>query len=695
MTGQMNAYLLLAAPLAPLAGAIAAGMAGTCLAGKPLSARLACCLATAGVALSCLISLYALYHTAQGGVLCHTFYSWIHSGTFQAEIGLMVDSLTALMMGVVTFVSLAVHLYSAGYMKAEPGASRFFACTAFFTFAMLMLVMAGNFLQLFFGWEAVGLASYLLIGFRHEKPAAAAAGMRAFLVNRISDAFFITGIGLLFSVAASFRFGDLFAMRHAIAAMTLPGTGWNLLTVACLCLFIGAMGKSAQFPLHIWLPGSMEGPTPVSALIHAATMVTAGIFMVARLSPLFSLSDAALSCMLITGALTALFMGLVAMAQNDIKQAIAYSTISQLGYMTAALGASAFGAAIFHLMTHAFFKALLFLAAGAVITAMNHDQDIRHMGGLRRHMPITWLASLAASLSLAGFPLFSGFYSKDSILIALGRASGRFGGSLALVAAYLGIFVTAFYTFRLFFLVFHGKPRFTPVLPDTDGKNSLPQAETTGLSPEETPHPVPRIMSVSLIMLVIPAVIIGGLAITPLLAGDFLANAGLDALFASTGENRFAGPAGMALHSLISPSFLMLAAGIAAAAWLYLRNRRLPQKLAETLPALYRLLLNQYYLPLATEKLRSALFRLASCLLAFGHLARFLENGITRLARLLGNGLWQLGEIRIIDGLFVHGSARLAAGFSGIIRRLQSGYLYHYAFVMILGLLCLLLYFCR
>lgn len=691
----MNVYLLSAVPLAPLAGAIAAALAGLLLAGKPLAFRLSCCLATAGVALSCLISLYVLCCLPEGEVFHCTLYRWVHSGAFQAEIGLMIDGLTALMMGTVTAVSLVVHLYSAGYMKDEPGASRFFACTAFFTFAMLMLVMAGNFLQLFFGWEAVGLASYLLIGFWHEKPAAAAAGLRAFLVNRISDAFFLTGIALLFSAAASFRFGDILAMRDAIAAMTLPGTEWNLLTVSCLCLFIGAMGKSAQFPLHIWLPGSMEGPTPVSALIHAATMVTAGIFMVARLSPLFELSDVVLSCMLITGALTALFMGLAAMVQNDIKQVIAYSTISQLGYMTAALGASAYSAAIFHLMTHAFFKALLFLAAGAVITGMNHDQDIRHMGGLRRAMPVVWLTSLAASLSLAGFPLFSGFYSKDSILIALGRASGRFGGSFALAAAWLGVLVTAFYTFRLVFLVFHGKPRFTTVTPETSGQNSLLPPETAGLLPGEKPHPVPRIMTVCLVILAVPAVIIGGLAITPLLAGDFLANAGLTGLFSPAGENGFAGPAEMALHSLISPSSLLLAAGIALAAWFYLKNRRPAQKLAEALPAFYRLLLNQYYLPVTLEKLQAAAFRLASRLLVFGHVARFMESGLARLAVFLGNGLWHLGEIRLIDGLFVHGSARLAAGFAGIIRRLQSGYLYHYAFVMILGLLGLLLYFCR
>ncbi|MCM1511651.1 MAG: NADH-quinone oxidoreductase subunit L [Oxalobacter formigenes] len=694
MTGQMNAYLLLAAPFAPLAGAIAAALTGTPLAGKPASCRLSCFFATLGVAVSCLVSLYALYAASQGGVLHYTLYRWVDSDPFQAEIGLMIDGLTALMMGMVTSVSLAVHLYSAGYMKDEPGAGRFFACTAFFTFAMLMLVMAGNFLQLFFGWEAVGLASYLLIGFWHEKPAAANAGLRAFLVNRISDAFFLTGIALLFSAAGSFRFSDIVAVRHTLAAMSLPGTGWSLITVACLCLFIGAMGKSAQFPLHIWLPGSMEGPTPVSALIHAATMVTAGIFMVARLSPLFELSGPALSCMLITGAVTALFMGLVALVQNDIKQVIAYSTISQLGYMTAALGASAYSSAIFHLMTHAFFKALLFLAAGAVITAMNHDQDIRHMGGLKKYLPVAWLASLAGSLSLAGWPFFSGFYSKDSIVTALGQACSRFGGSFALAAAWLGIFVTAFYTFRLFFLVFHGNPRFGSVLPDNAGQNSLPPAEAAGLMPGEKPHPVPRIMTVSLVILAIPAILIGGLTITPLLAGDFLASAGLPGLFSPAGS-RFEGPAEMALHGFLSPAFFLLAAGIALAAWLYLRQTHLAKKWAETLPGLYRLLLNQYYLPLAGEKLQAFSFQLASRLLVFGKVARFMENGLARLAALLGNGLWQLGEIRLIDGMIVHGSARLAAGFGSIIRRLQSGYLYHYAFVMVLGLLCLLLYFCR
>ena len=673
----MNAYLLLVAPLAPLAGAIAAGLTGTRLAGGPLSPRFSCYLATAGVALSCLISLYALFGTAQGEVLSYTFYNWIHFGAFQADIGLMVDRLSALMMGVVTFVSLAVHLYSVGYMKAEPGAGRFFAYTAFFTFAMLMLVMAGNFLQLFLGWEAVGLASYLLIGFWYEKPAATASGLRAFLVNRISDAFFLAGIGLFFSMASSFNFSDIFAMRHAIAAMTLPQTGWNLSTVACLCLFIGAMGKSAQFPLHIWLPGSMEGPTPVSALIHAATMVTAGIFMVARLSPLFELSDAVLSCMLITGALTALFMGLVAFVQNDIKQVIAYSTISQLGYMTAALGASAYGVAIFHLTTHAFFKALLFLAAGAVITGMNHDQDIRRMGGLRQYLPVVWLTSLVASLSLVGFPFFSGFYSKDSILIALGRASGRFGGHFAVVAAYLGVFVTAFYTFRLFFLVFHGKTRFAPSRLDS-GKQSTLSAEAIGLRPEEAPHPIPRIMTVSLVILAVPAALLGSFS----------------NLFLPTGTP-VADLADIALHSLLSPSSLMLALGIAIATWFYLKNPCLPQKLAKALPTLHRLLLNQYYLPFAAEKCQAIGFRLACRLLTFRYITRFMENGIIRLALLLGNGLWQIGEIRLIDSLIVHGSARLAVGFSGTIRRLQSGYLYHYAFVMIMGLLCLLLYFCR
>jgi NADH-quinone oxidoreductase subunit L len=560
-----------------------------------------------------------------------------------------------------------------------------------------MLVMADNLVQLFFGWEAVGLASYLLIGFWYDRPAAVTASTRAFLINRVSDAVFVVGIGLLFSVAGSFRFADLFAARHEMAAMMLPGTHWHLITVACLCLFAGAMGKSAQFPLHVWLPGSMEGPTPVSALIHAATMVTAGIFMVARLSPLFELSDTVLSLMLVIGALTAFFMGLVAMTQNDIKQVIAYSTISQLGYMTLALGASAYSAALFHLTTHAFFKALLFLAAGVVILGMNHDQDIRNMGGLRRYMPVTWLTALVASLSLAGVPFFSGFYSKDGIIMAL-QNSTLPGSGAALVVAYLGLFVTAFYTFRLFFLVFHGKERFGRYLPTPAFAPEAGPDEPVGLSPGEKPHNSPRVMTIPLVLLAIPAFLIGGWLVGPMLFGDFLAGS----LYTDTARHiaqpmaaYASGSFVMALHGLFSLPFFLMLAGAGIAAWFYLVDPRLPKGLANALPVLHRLLLNQYYLLTIIQKLLTSGAWFSKGLLALGRFSNFGESIITRLALALGRGFWKIGEIRLLDGFIVTGSAKLIAGFSGIIRHIQSGRLYHYAFVMIFGLLCFLLYFCR
>ncbi|MDL2284565.1 NADH-quinone oxidoreductase subunit L [Oxalobacter sp. OttesenSCG-928-P03] len=700
MTGQMNAYLLLAAPLAPLAGAMLAGLFGTGFIALPFHPRLSRLFTISGIGISFLVSLYALYHTAQGSVLSHTLYSWVSSGAFDARIGFLVDRLTALMMCAVTSVSLLVHIYSVGYMKDDPGNSRFFACTAFFTFAMLMLVMANNFLQLFFGWEAVGLASYLLIGFWYERSSAATAGTRAFLINRISDAVFIVGIGLLFSAAGSFQFHDIFALRHEIAATTLPGTDWNLMTVSCLCLFVGAMGKSAQFPFHVWLPDSMEGPTPVSALIHAATMVTAGIFMVARLSPLFELSDTALSCMLITGGVTALFMGLVAMVQNDIKQVIAYSTISQLGYMTLALGASAYSVAIFHLVTHAFFKALLFLVAGAVIVGMNHDQDIRNMGGLRKYMPMAWTTGLVASLSLAGAPFFSGFYSKESIILALRRMQDMPGSHFALIAASAGIFITAFYTFRLFFLVFHGKPRFGKIPPDpkAEHEKTAPH-EHLGIFPGETPHGVPRIMTIPLAVLAIPSFLIGAVMVAPIVSGDLLG----PATFTDVAKHPailqlaadFPGTIFMALYELVSPTFLLLIAGAGTAVWFYLVNPQLPERLANAVPVLYRLLLNQYYLIFVSGKLLALGARLSEKLRSLGERTNFSERVVTRFVLFLGNGLWKIGEIRFLDGLITNGSARLVSCFSGIIRHMQSGYLYHYAFVMILSLLCFLLYFCR
>ncbi len=700
MTGQMHLYLLLVAPLAPLAGAIVAGLFGTGFIGKPIHPRISRFVTIFAVSLSFLSSLYALYGTTHHMTFNQGVYSWMASETFRAEIGFMVDSLTALMMCVVSFISLVVHVYSVGYMKEDPGNSRFFACIAFFTFSMLMLVMANNFLQLFFGWEAVGLASYLLIGFWYEKPRAATAGIKAFLINRISDAFFITGVALLFSAANSFYFTDIFAMRQSLSRAVMPETGWHLVTVSCLCIFIGAMGKSAQFPFHLWLPDSMEGPTPVSALIHAATMVTAGIFIVARLSPLYELSETALSLMLVIGGFTALFMGLVAMVQNDIKQVIAYSTISQLGYMTLALGASAYSAAIFHLMTHAFFKALLFLAAGVVILGMNHDQDIRNMGGLKKYMPVTWVTAWIASLSLAGIPFFSGFYSKDSILVALSQNHSLAGAAFARVAAYLGIFVTAFYTFRLLFLVFHGESRFGTIPPamQTDHEEVVSH-EPIGILPGETPHKVPKIMTVPLIILAVPSFLIGGLTLKPLLSSPFFADAILTDTLLHPAMQKLEGmarhPFSMALHGFLSLSFLLLIAGMGAAFYCYRVKPQLPNVLAKRFSALYQLWLNQYYLSFMGKKCLDMGERLLGRVFVFGRLSGFIEKWVTQLAVMLGRGFWKLGEIRLIDGLIVNGTVRLMACFSQIIRHFQSGYLYHYAFVMVLSLLCFLLYFCR
>jgi len=459
MAAQLNPDLLLAVPLAPLAGSMIAGLFGTRFFGNLIGRGVSHTVTILGVLLAFLISAHTLSLVLEGAHYNGSVYTWMTLGDLTFEIGFLIDSLTAMMMCVVAFVSLMVHIYTIGYMHDDEGYNRFFSYISLFTFAMLMLVMSNNFLQLFFGWEAVGLVSYLLIGFWFNRPTAIFANMKAFLVNRVGDFGFILGIGLLLAYAGSMSYAEVFAKREAIAAMTLPGTDWSLMTVACICLFIGAMGKSAQFPLHVWLPDSMEGPTPISALIHAATMVTAGIFMVTRMSPLFELSETALSFVLVIGAITALFMGFLGIIQNDIKRVVAYSTLSQLGYMTVALGASAYSVAVFHLMTHAFFKALLFLGAGAVIIGMHHDQDIRNMGGLSKYMPVTWITSLLGSLALIGTPFFSGFYSKDSIVEAV-HATHIPGAGFALFAVLAGVFVTAFYSFRMYFLVFHGEERF-------------------------------------------------------------------------------------------------------------------------------------------------------------------------------------------------------------------------------------------
>ncbi len=516
MATALTQNLLLVVPLAPLAGSLIAGLAGSWV-----GRRGAHFFTILGVLVSFIVSAMVLKSVAVDGARFNaTVYEWMVIGGLKMEVGFLVDGLTAMMMAVVTFVSLMVHIYTIGYMEDDPGYQRFFSYISLFTFSMLMLVMSNNFLQLFFGWEAVGLVSYLLIGFWFKKPTAIFANLKAFLVNRVGDFGFLLGIGLIVAFAGTLNYGEAFAKGGELAKLTFPGSDWMLITVICVCLFIGAMGKSAQFPLHVWLPDSMEGPTPISALIHAATMVTAGIFMVARMSPLFELSDAALSFVMVIGAITAFFMGLLGIIQNDIKRVVAYSTLSQLGYMTVALGASAYSVAVFHLMTHAFFKALLFLAAGSVIIGMHHDQDIRNMGGLRKYMPITWITSLIGSLALIGTPLFAGFYSKDSIIEAV-HASHLPGAGIAYAAVAAGVFITAFYSFRMYFLVFHGEERFRHKEVESEDEHGDHHDSHEHAEPHETPW----VVTAPLILLALPSVFIGFLTIGPMLFGDFFKDA--------------------------------------------------------------------------------------------------------------------------------------------------------------------------
>src|SRR5688572_14379857 len=522
MSATLSASALLAVPLAPLVGSVLAGLFGTKFGGNHIGRRITHSLTILGVFVAFVISAMTLKSVvADGARFNATIYEWMVVGGLKMEVGFLVDGLTAMMMCVVTFVSLMVHIYTIGYMEEDEGYNRFFAYISLFTFSMLMLVMSNNFLQLFFGWEAVGLVSYLLIGFWYTKPTAIFANLKAFLVNRVGDFGFILGIGLIAAYAGTLNYGETFAKAGELGGLAFGhGTDWRLITVVCICLFIGAMGKSAQVPLHVWLPDSMEGPTPISALIHAATMVTAGIFMVARMSPLFELSDTALSFVLVIGATTALFMGFLGIIQNDIKRVVAYSTLSQLGYMTVALGVSAYSVAVFHLMTHAFFKALLFLGAGSVIIGMHHDQDIRNMGGLRKYMPITWITSLLGSLALIGTPLFAGFYSKDSIIEAV-HASSLPGAGFALFAVTAGVFVTAFYSFRMYFLVFHGEERFhhKPFPPETDDAHEAHGDE------HHAPHESPWVVTAPPVLLAIPSVVIGFLTIGPMLYGEFFKDA--------------------------------------------------------------------------------------------------------------------------------------------------------------------------
>jgi NADH-quinone oxidoreductase subunit L len=668
-----TAYLLV--PFAPLVGAILAGLFGRVI-GRTLSHVVT----ILGVLVSLLASITVLRDVLAGNTFNGSLYTWAIVDGVKFEVGFLIDSLTATMMCVVTSVSLMVHVYTIGYMKDDPGYQRFFAYISLFTFSMLMLVMSNNFLQLFFGWEAVGLVSYLLIGFWYTRPTAIYANLKAFLVNRVGDFGFVLGIGLVLAYFGSLDYAEVFKAAPGVADKTINLVGaaeWSLLTVTCICLFIGAMGKSAQFPLHVWLPDSMEGPTPISALIHAATMVTAGIFMVARMSPLFELSDTALSFVMTIGAITALFMGFLGIVQNDIKRVVAYSTLSQLGYMTVALGASAYSVAIFHLMTHAFFKALLFLAAGSVIIGMHHDQDIRNMGGLRKYMPITWITSLLGSLALIGTPFFSGFYSKDLIIEAV-KHSELAGSGFAYAAVMIGVFVTAFYSFRMYFLVFHGKERFDAA-GHGHGHGDGHDAGHGDHGHDDhghhggPPHESPAVVSVPLVMLAIPSVLIGLYTVGPMVFGDFFkdvihVDGAKHGAMAELAEH-FHGWAAMGVHALMTPVFWLAVAGVAAAYYCYLVNPALPAAIQSRFSGVYRLLENKYYLD------------------------RFNEIVFAGGARAIGTGLWKVGDQAVIDGAVVNGSARLVGWFAGVLRWVQSGFIYHYAIAMIVGVAVLVWWF--
>ena len=646
---MQSIYLTIA--LAPLVAAMIAGLFG-----KTIGRTGAHSITILAVALSCGLSLYVLYRFVFGGMAPYdaTVYTWLVSDGLTMEVGFLIDNLSSMMMVVVTFVSLMVHLYSIGYMHEDPGYQRFFAYISLFTFAMLMLVMSNNFMQLFFGWEAVGLVSYLLIGFWYTKPSAVFANLKAFLVNRVGDFGFVLGIAAVLHFTGSLDYATVFAHADQFAGAQIHVTSslaWSAITFTCICLFIGAMGKSAQVPLHVWLPDSMEGPTPISALIHAATMVTAGIFMVARMSPLFELSETALSFVLIIGATTALFMGLVGIVNNDIKRVVAYSTLSQLGYMTVALGVSAYSAGIFHLMTHAFFKALLFLAAGSVIMAMHHEQDMRKMGGLRKYLPITYWTCLVGSLALIACPGTSGFFSKDSIIDAV-ALSHRFGSGYAYFSVLAGVFITALYTFRMFFMTFHGKERM-----DHHTRDHL--------------HESPWVVTVPLLLLAIPSALIGWFTVKPVLYGDFLTGAiqvlPANDVLAHLAEE-FHGSRAFMLSALTGLPVWITAAGVVTAYFFCLRKPEWADSAQRSLRWLYTILIDKF---------------------GFDW---FNQNVIVAGARALGGGLWRFGDQDLIAAVLVNGSARIVGWLSSVMRYAQSGYLYHYAFAMMLGLASLLLW---
>ena len=633
--------------LAPLIGAIIAGLFG-----KVIGRAGAHWVTILGVAVACALSIIVFKHHVldAGAAYNGSVYTWLVTEGIKFEVGFLVDNLTAMMMVVVTFVSLMVHIYTIGYMHDDPGYQRFFSYISLFTFSMLMLVMSNNFMQLFFGWEAVGLVSYLLIGFWHTRESAIFANMKAFLINRVGDFGFILGIAAVLMYFGSLDYANVFNNVDKVVGQeieVIDGIPWSVMTFICICLFIGAMGKSAQVPLHVWLPDSMEGPTPISALIHAATMVTAGIFMVARMSPLYELSETALSFVLVIGATTALFMGFLGLVQNDIKRVVAYSTLSQLGYMTAALGASAYAAGIFHLMTHAFFKALLFLAAGSVIIAMHHEQDMRKMGGLRKYMPITWITSLIGSLALIGTPFFAGFYSKDSIIEAV-HHSQIWGHTYAYYAVLLGVFFTAVYSFRMYFMVFHGKERM-----DEHTREHL--------------HETPWVVTVPLIALAIPSIVIGAAYVDDMVFGQFFG----DAIFVLPAHDVLAQLpkhdwVGMVMYSVKHPPLYLAAAGVFVAWFLYMKRTDIPAKLEQSFKWLHTLFMEKYYAD------------------------HFYIKFISPLARWLGDKLWRWGDEKVIDGAVVNGSANTVGFIALQIRKIQTGYLYTYAFAMIVGMIILI-----
>ncbi len=659
---------------APLAGAIVVGLFG-----RRLGERVSHTLAIAAVGISAALSLYLLKLFAIDGhpTFNENLYTFFSLGDFSAHVGFLVDRLTLLMMAVVTVVSFLVHVYTVGYMAGDPGYTRFFAYINLFTFAMLMLVMSNNFLQLFFGWEAVGLVSYLLIGFWYRRPTAIFANLKAFIVNRVGDFGFLLGIAGVLYWLGTLDYATAFARVPEIAGRGFevwPGTKWDIATFIAIALFVGAMGKSAQMPLHVWLPDSMEGPTPISALIHAATMVTAGIFMVARMSPIYEAAPAALEFVLLVGATTALLTGLIGIVQNDIKRVVAYSTLSQLGYMTVALGVSAYSAAIFHLMTHAFFKALLFLAAGSVIIGMHHEQDMRRMGGLRRYMPVTWIAAWVGTLALVGTPFFAGYYSKDAIIEAVHAAvaGGSWVHRYAYLAVLIGAFVTALYSFRLLYLTFHGSERFR----DQPGRSGH-HADHHQVGAAHEPHESPWVVTLPLILLAIPSVAIGFLTVGPLLFDGWFGEAlvvlpendvlgVVAAKLWHAEQGPLAAALAMGLHFYAAPAFWLAFAGFATATWLYLLRPELPGRIAARLALLYRILERKY----GFDEFYQAIF----------------ARGSVRL----GEGLWRAGDRAVIDGVMIDGTASLIDRVAAVLRWVQTGFLYHYAFVMILGLIVLM-----